>query len=90
MENYIQFMAQHRQNYVSYQKKLQLKIVRDWISHKKVTGRLCLSSTSVEPGASKDWHIRSIILYEKCSQKYTSHQKKLKIFRPLQLHSRGR
>ncbi len=51
---------------------------------------ICLSPAGVELGTLKDWHVRSIILQGKRGQKYTSHQKKLRIFRVPQLHSRSR
>ncbi len=55
-------MAQYCQKYASHQKKLQIKVVRHWISSKKVRELICLSPPGVELGDSKDWQVPSIIL----------------------------
>ncbi len=60
-----QFMVQRCPKYESYQKKLQIKVVRIWISSKKVRERVCLPLHRVELGGSKDWKVPSIILYGK-------------------------
>ncbi len=39
---YIQFRAQRCQKYTSNQKKLQIKVVRNWILYEKVHQRICL------------------------------------------------
>ncbi len=88
MANYIQFRAQCCQKYTSHPKKLQIKIVWNWISHKKVRKHICLSFGKVELGGAKDWYGWNIILHwnskihsfrdQRC-QKYASHQKKVQI-----------
>ncbi len=45
--NYIQFRVQRCQKYASHPKKLQIKIVWNWISYKKVHERTCLISPMV-------------------------------------------
>ncbi len=37
---YILFKTQHQQKYASHEKKLQIKIVGNWISYKKVRERI--------------------------------------------------
>ncbi len=38
------------QRYALHQKKVQIKVVRNWISYKKVSGHICLSPPGVELG----------------------------------------
>ncbi len=38
------------------------KVVRNWISPKKVPEDICLSPPGVELGGSKDWQVQNIIL----------------------------
>ncbi len=47
-----------------YIKKLQIKVVRNWILYKKVTERICLSPPRVEPAVSKDQYIWNLIMYK--------------------------
>ncbi len=47
MENYIHYGAQHRQKYALHRKKLQIKVVQNWILSKKV--RENISSISPPP-----------------------------------------
>ncbi len=61
MANYIQFTAQHCQKYASHKKKVQIKVVQNWISYKKVSMCICLSPQSGARG-SKDGHVWSIIM----------------------------
>ncbi len=44
-ENYIRFRALRCQKYTTHQKNLQIKVVRNWISYKKVCECICLSAT---------------------------------------------
>ncbi len=46
-----------------YGKIFQIKVVENYISYKKLTGRTCLSPPGVERGGSKYWHVWNIILY---------------------------
>ncbi len=43
----------------------KIEIVRNWISYKKVPGRICLSPPQVELGGSKDQYIWNLIMYRK-------------------------
>ncbi len=83
------FRAQRCQTYVSRTKKLQIKVVRNWISYKKVPERICLSPPpKVELGTRKIGIFevllcREMAIYiqfrtQRC-QKYTSHEKKFQI-----------
>ncbi len=63
MGKWIHFRAQCCQNYWLYQKIIQIKVVENWISYKKVSGDTCLSLPAVELGDSKDWYVSNIILY---------------------------
>ncbi len=49
----IKFRVQHCQKYTSHKKKVQIKVVQNWISYKKVCKRICLSFPGVELGGSK-------------------------------------
>ncbi len=62
LQNYIQSRAQCCQKYASYQKNLQIKVVRNWISYKKVPERIRLSPPRVELGDAKDWYGWNIIV----------------------------
>ncbi len=53
MEKKIRFWAKGCRNYRLYQKIVQIKIVQNWISHKKVSGRVCLSLPSVAKGLQR-------------------------------------
>ncbi len=69
-------------------KKLQIKVVWNWISYKKVPKSICLSPHRVELGARKTdmveiWYSTEMEKYiqfgaQSC-QKYTSHEKKFQI-----------
>ncbi len=50
----IQFRAQRCQKYASHEKKLQIKVVQNWILYKKVPECICLSPPEVELEGSKD------------------------------------
>ncbi len=63
MGNQNHFGAQWCQKYAVLQKKLQIKVVWDWISYKKVPERICLSPPGVDLESSKDWYLSDIILY---------------------------
>ncbi len=74
--NYIQFRAQHCQNYASHQNKLEIKVVQNLISSKKVRKRICLSATGVELGGSKDFKLflmRCVFLAAFSLLNYTSY-----------------
>ncbi len=82
------FWVERCQKYASHQKKLQIKVVRNWISPEKVRKRICLSFPGVELGGSKDWQVQNIIMYRnsklhliQCSMlpKIRMHEKKLPI-----------
>ncbi len=45
------------QNYPLYQKMLQIKVVENYISYKKLSWHTCLCSPGVELGGSKDCHV---------------------------------
>ncbi len=79
------FKTQRCQKYASHEKKLQIKVVRNWISYKKVRERMCLSPPRVQLGGLKDWHVWSTVYREMANyiqfraqpcQKYASHTKK--------------
>ncbi len=53
-ENYIHFWVEHCQKYGLFQKKLQIKVIWHLILDKKVFKGICLSSSGMEQGASKD------------------------------------
>ncbi len=53
MRQYIHNRKRWCQNYASNQKKFQIKVVRNWISYKKVNERICLSPPEMELGAQK-------------------------------------
>ncbi len=61
MANHIQFRAQCCQKCASHEKEVQIKVVRNWISYKKVRKHICLSLSGVELEGSKDWPVRSIM-----------------------------
>ncbi len=52
---YIQFRAPAKSTHYLLQKKLQLKVVQNWISYRKVCERICLSPQGAELSPSKDW-----------------------------------
>ncbi len=45
-------------------KKLQIKVVQNWISYKKVRECMCLSPPGVELWGSRDTHLWKIIMYK--------------------------
>ncbi len=49
----IHFRARHCQNYRLYKKTLQIKVVKNEISYKKLSGCISLSPPGVELGAPK-------------------------------------
>ncbi len=64
-------------------KMLKIKVVRNWISYKKVCERICLSTLGVEQGARKIDIVKILYCTETanyiqikapCYQKYASHQ----------------
>ncbi len=46
-----------------HKKIVQVKVVQNCISYKKVRGHTCLSHSGLELEGSKDWYILNIILY---------------------------
>ncbi len=67
MARQIHFRAEHCQKYALCQKFLQVKIVKDSIWYKKVSGRVCISHPERTQGAPK------IVIFEKilnCMAKY--------------------
>ncbi len=52
--NYIQFRAEHCQKYASHEKKLEIKVVWNWILSQKVRESICLSPPGVELWGLKD------------------------------------
>ncbi len=63
MANYIRCRAQHCQKYTSHPKKFQIKVVRNWISYKKVREHMCVPPHGVEPRGMKDCYSWNITLY---------------------------
>ncbi len=57
-------MAKHRRKYALCKKFLQVKIVKDSILYKKVSGHICLSPLKGKPEGSKDCHFPNIKIYE--------------------------
>ncbi len=48
----------------TFPNNLPVKVVHDSISYKKVTGRICPSSTGVKQGGSKDCHLQNTKMYK--------------------------
>ncbi len=48
-------------------KKLQIKVVQNWISYKKVRERICLTPPWVELDGSKDQYVWNLIIYRNWS-----------------------
>ncbi len=63
MGKWIHFTAQNCQNYQLHQTIIQIEVVENWISYKKVSGHTSSSPPGVEPGGSKDWYVSNIMLY---------------------------
>ncbi len=63
MGKYVHFEAQRCQKYALNRKKLQIKVVRNRISPKKVLERICLSPPRVELRGSKDQYVWNLIMY---------------------------
>ncbi len=63
MGKWIHLRIQHCQNYWFYQKIVQVKLIENWISYKKVSGRIYLSPPWVELRGSKDILVSNIRLY---------------------------
>ncbi len=62
----IHFGAQRCQKYTLHPKKLQIKVVRNGISYKKVSGHICLSSPRVELGGfsiSVHYKISNVLIF---------------------------
>ncbi len=55
--------AEHYRNYQLYQKMVQIKIVENEISYKKVSGHAHLPPTGAQLGASKNRYVSNILLY---------------------------
>ncbi len=62
-EYMVHFLDKCCKNYQSYQKIVQIKVVRKWISYKKISERIYLSPPGVELGVSKNCHFWNIIMY---------------------------
>ncbi len=61
----VDFRAERCQKYALCQKFLQIKIVKDSVWYKKVSGRVCLISPRGEIRGSKDCHLQNI----KCTKR---------------------
>ncbi len=57
MGMYIYFRAQHCQKYALYQKMLQIKVLHNSISYKKLIERIYLSPLGMELRGSKDFYL---------------------------------
>ncbi len=62
MRKYIHFPAERCENYQLYQKVVQIKVIKKWISYEKVSVRMCPSPPGGELGGSKDCHLWNIIV----------------------------
>ncbi len=69
----IHFRAEGCQKYWLYQKMIQIKVVENSISCKKLTGRVCLSPPPprVELWGSKDWLVSNILMYWNGKSRFT-------------------
>ncbi len=59
--NYIQFRAPYCQKHASHEKKLEIKVVRDWISFKKV--RKCICLLTPPPFWVELWNLKDLQLF---------------------------
>ncbi len=59
------FRVQSCQKYGLYEKMLQIKLAKNSISYKKLSGRTCLSPPRVELRDSKNCHVWNIIIFPK-------------------------